>query len=77
MFLDVDAVVRQQLLSDGRGIVEAIVGVLEGDEVAAWEGACAALRAFPIDLSVGLKQTLLSGEMGVARALLRVAARAQ
>ena len=72
LFLDVAAEVRQQLLSDGRGVVEAIVGVLEGDEAAAWEGACGALRAFPIDVSVGLKESLLSGEKGIVRALLRV-----
>jgi len=72
MFLNVAADVRQQLLSDGRGIVEAIVGVLDGDETAAWEGACGALRAFPVDVSIGVKQSLLSGEKGIVRALLRV-----
>ena len=72
LFLNVDAEARQQLLSDGRGIVEAIVGVLDGDEAAAWEGACGAMRAFPIDLCVDVKQSMLSGDKGLVRALLRI-----
>jgi hypothetical protein len=48
MSLDIAADVRQQLLSDGRGIVEAIVGVLAGDEAAAWASACRALANFSL-----------------------------
>ena len=72
LFLDVDAEARQQLLSDGRGIVEAIVGVLDGDEAAAWAGAGVALKSFLSDLSASAKQSLLGGDKGVVRALLRI-----
>jgi hypothetical protein len=72
LFLNVNAEVRQQLIIDSRGIVEAIVGVLESDEVTAWEGACGAVRACLFQLCVSVKESLLSGEKGVVRALLRV-----
>jgi len=72
MFLDVAADVRQQLLSDGRGIVEAIAGVLDGDEIAAWASACGALSSFLSNVSASSKQSLLSGKKGFVVQILRV-----
>jgi hypothetical protein len=72
MFLDGAAEERLQLLSDGRGIIEAIVGVVQGDEASAWAGACGALNSFLFNLPASAKQLLLNGEKGVVRGLLRV-----
>ena len=46
LLLNVDAEARQRLLSDGRGNVEAIVGVLDGDEASAWAGAGGTSNSF-------------------------------
>jgi hypothetical protein len=56
---------REALVSDGRCIVDTIVGVLEGDEAAAWASAGTALNIFLSEISVSTKQLLLSGENGV------------
>jgi len=44
----------------------------DSDEAAAWADAGGALNNFLTDLSVAAKQSLLSGEKGIVRALLRV-----
>jgi hypothetical protein len=72
LFLDVAAEMRQQLLSDGRGIAEAIVGVLDGDEATAWAGAGGALISLLNNVSVCTKQSLLRGERGIVIRIIRV-----
>jgi hypothetical protein len=72
MFLGTSADCKEALLSDGFGVVEAIVGVLESDEAAAWEVAGTVLVLFLSDISVTAKQSLLNGEKGIIVRILRV-----
>jgi hypothetical protein len=72
MFIGTSADCKEAVLSDGRGIIQAIVGVLEGDEAGAWAGASGALTIFFIDISSTAKERLLSGEKGIVARILRV-----
>ena len=59
-------------MSDGRGVVEALVGVLDGDEAGAWAGAAGSLDSFLSDISSAAKQSLLSYKKSVIAPVLRL-----
>jgi hypothetical protein len=59
-------------LSDGLGVLEAIVGVLDGDEAAAWSGASGALVVFLMDASCTTKELVLKSNHHIIICFIRI-----